>query len=84
MGAPHEIIELRTLINQTEKLVEQLGKLLSTDEGNRSWLEWRHAGLERRLENTKRELRLLTEQLQVKILEDACVERQKRKHVVND
>jgi hypothetical protein len=61
-----EINELRTLVKRTEKVVDSLGRLIPEDD---DWLAWRHRGLVRKLDILRRELHLVTERVQVMLIE---------------
>jgi hypothetical protein len=68
-----DIIDIRQLVNQAEKLVETIDRLMPV--GEQAWREWRHKGMVRKLADAKRELNRVTELVQQQLYADAAQRR---------
>lgn len=65
-----ELTELRTLVEQAEIVMGHLEKLVPSDQ-SKSWLEWRRAGLAKRLVRVKSEMVSLVNDVQVEMLNNS-------------
>jgi hypothetical protein len=64
-----EIADLRRLVKNAEILIQRIEALIPKD--THAWLPWRVRGLQRKLDDTKRDLRKLIEDTQIQIFEKA-------------
>lgn len=69
------IQELVALIGRTETLVEVIGRMVPVQE---HWLAWRYRTMTRKLEDARRELKVLIEQAQVQALRASVLARRHR------
>ena len=68
--AVQEIKTIRELIQQAERAVGLIEKLLPPGNASTHWLAWRHRQLQQQLDRAKRELRILTDTVQTRLVEE--------------